>query len=54
MAINVTFTDGRYTEYDDRTWWDVTDGGVLRIGGQQGVPDVLISPSAWSTIDIAR
>ena len=32
MAIKVTYSDGRVVPYDNRTWWQVTDGGVLNLG----------------------
>lgn len=54
MAITVTYTDGQVTEYDDKTWWEVTDAGLLRIGSRKGVPDLLVSPSGWSSIDLNR
>lgn len=54
MAFTVTYTDGNVTEYDDRTWWDVTDGGLLRIGVRKGIPDLLVSPGGWSTISLDR
>ncbi len=54
MALTVTYTDGTITDYDEKNWWEVTDGGLLKIGARTGIPDLYVSPGGWSTIQVER
>jgi hypothetical protein len=51
MAFKLTYTDGQESDYDDGTKWDV-DGGVLKLGREDGEWTVFVSPSHWATIEI--
>jgi len=53
MAFTLTYTDGQESEYDDDTNWEV-DGGVLKLGREDGDWTVLVSPGHWATIEIAK
>jgi hypothetical protein len=53
MAFKLTYTDGHESDYDDDTKWEVDDG-VLKMGREEGKWTVLVSPSHWATIEVAR
>jgi hypothetical protein len=53
MAFKLTYTDGQESDYDDGTKWDV-DGGVLKLGREDGEWTVFVSPSHWATIEIGK
>jgi hypothetical protein len=53
MAFKLTYTDGQESDYDDDTKWEVDDG-VLKMGREEGKWTVLVSPSHWATIEVAR
>jgi hypothetical protein len=41
------------TDYDDGTKWEV-DGGVLKLGREDGEWSVFVSPGHWATIEVAK
>ncbi|HET7665448.1 MAG TPA: hypothetical protein VFK56_05115 [Mycobacterium sp.] len=51
MAFKLTYTDGQESSYDDSTKWDV-DGGVLKLGREDGEWTVFVSPGHWATIEV--
>lgn len=53
MAIRITFSEkeGHETIYPGDTYWEVTDGGVLKIGTTKGEWDVIFAPAAWRYLD---
>ena len=53
MAFKLTYTDGQESDYDDGTKWDV-DGGVLKLGREDGEWTVFVSPGHWATIEVAK
>lgn len=53
MAFKLTYTDGQESDYDDGTKWDV-DGGVLKLGREDGDWSVFVSPGHWATIEVVR
>jgi hypothetical protein len=53
MAFKLTYTDGQESDYDDDTKWDV-DGGVLKLGREDGDWTVLVSPGHWATIELGK
>lgn len=53
MAFKLTYTDGQESDYDDDTKWEV-DGGVLKLGREDGKWTVLVSPGHWATIELAQ
>ena len=53
MAFKLTYTDGQESTYDDDTKWEV-DGGVLKLGRQEGEWSVLVSPGHWATIEVGK
>ena len=53
MAFKLTYTDGQESDYDDGTKWDV-DGGVLKLGREDGEWTVFVSPGHWATIEIGK
>jgi hypothetical protein len=53
MAFKLTYIDGQESDYDDGTKWDV-DGGVLKLGREDGEWTVFVSPGHWATIEIAE
>jgi hypothetical protein len=53
MAFKLTYTDGQESDYDDGTKWDV-DGGVLKLGRQDGDWTVFVSPGHWATIELGK
>jgi len=53
MAFKLTYTDGQESTYDDDTKWEV-DGGVLKLGRQDGEWSVFVSPGHWATIEVGR
>jgi len=53
MAFKLTYTDGQESDYDDGTKWDV-DGGVLKLGREDGDWTVLVSPGHWATIELGK
>ena len=53
MAFKLTYTDGQESDYDDGTKWDV-DGGVLKLGRENGEWTVFVSPGHWATIEIGK
>ena len=53
MAFKLTYTDGQESDYDDGTKWDV-DGGVLKLGQEDGDWTVFVSPGHWATIEIGK
>jgi hypothetical protein len=52
MAFKLTYTDGQESDYDDGTKWDV-EGGVLKLGSEDGEWTVFVSPGHWATIEVA-
>jgi hypothetical protein len=53
MAFKLTYTDGQESDYDDGTKWDV-DGGVLKLGRENGEWSVFVSPGHWATIEVGK
>jgi hypothetical protein len=53
MAFKLTYTDGQESDYDDGTKWDV-EGGVLKLGRQEGDWTVFVSPGHWATIELGQ
>jgi hypothetical protein len=53
MAFKLTYTDGQESDYDDGTKWEV-DGGVLKLGREDGEWSVFVSPGHWATIEVAK
>jgi hypothetical protein len=53
VAFKLTYTDGQESDYDDGTKWDV-DGGVLKLGREDGEWTVFVSPGHWATIELAK
>jgi hypothetical protein len=53
MAFKLTYTDGQESDYDDGTKWEV-DGGVLKLGREDGEWSVLVSPGHWATIEVGK
>jgi hypothetical protein len=53
MAFKLTYTDGQESDYDDGTKWDV-DGGVLKLGREDGEWTVFVSPGHWATIELGK
>ena len=53
MAFKLTYTDGQESDYDDGTKWEV-DGGVLKLGRQDGQWSVFVSPGHWATIEVGK
>ena len=53
MAFKLTYTDGQESDYDDGTKWDV-DGGVLKLGREDGEWTVFVSPGHWATIEVGK
>ena len=53
MAFKLTYTDGQESDYDDGTKWDV-DGGVLKLGREDGDWTVFVSPGHWATIELGK
>jgi hypothetical protein len=53
VAFKLTYTDGQESDYDDGTKWDV-DGGVLKLGRQDGDWTVFVSPGHWATIELVK
>ena len=53
MAFKLTYTDGQESDYDDDTKWEV-DGGVLKLGRENGDWSVLVSPGHWATIELGK
>jgi hypothetical protein len=53
MAFKLTYTDGQESDYDDGTKWDV-EGGVLKLGREEGDWSVLVSPGHWATIEVVK
>ena len=51
MAFKLTYTDGQESDYDDGTKWEV-DGGVLKLGRENGEWSVFVSPGHWATIEV--
>ena len=51
MAFKLTYTDGQESDYDDGTKWDV-DGGVLKLGREDGEWTVFVSPGHWATLEL--
>jgi hypothetical protein len=53
MAFKLTYTDGQESDYDDETKWEV-EGGVLKLGREDGQWSVLVSPGHWATIEVGK
>jgi hypothetical protein len=53
MAFKLTYIDGQESDYDDDTRWEV-DGGVLKLGRQDGDWSVLVSPGHWATLEVGK
>ena len=53
MAFKLTYTDGQESDYDDGTKWEV-DGGVLKLGRENGEWSVFVSPGHWATIEVVK
>jgi hypothetical protein len=53
MAFKLTYTDGQESDYDDGTRWEV-DGGVLKLGREDGEWSVFVSPGHWATIEVGK
>ena len=51
MAFKLTYTDGQESDYDDETKWEV-EGGVLKLGRDDGQWSVYVSPGHWATIEV--
>ncbi len=51
MAFTLTYSDGQSTDYDDGTKWEV-DGGVVKLGRDDGDWTVFVSPSHWATLEL--
>jgi hypothetical protein len=53
MAFTLTYTDGQESYYDDETKWEV-EGGVLKLGREDGQWSVYVSPGHWATIEVGK
>jgi len=53
MVFKLTYTDGQESDYDDGTKWEV-DGGVLKLGREDGEWSVFVSPGHWATIEVGK
>ena len=53
MAFKLTYTDGQESDYNDGTKWEV-DGGVLKLGREDGEWSVFVSPGHWATIELGK
>jgi hypothetical protein len=53
MVFKLTYIDGQESDYDDGTKWDV-DGGVLKLGREDGEWTVFVSPGHWATIEVGK
>jgi hypothetical protein len=53
MAFKLTYIDGQESDYDDGTKWDV-DGGVLKLGREDGDWTVFVSPGHWATLEVGK
>ena len=53
MGFKLTYTDGQESDYDDGTKWEV-DGGVLKLGREDGEWSVFVSPGHWATIELGK
>ena len=53
MAFKLTYTDGQESDYDDETKWEV-EGGVLKLGRDDGQWSVYVSPGHWATIEVGK
>ena len=53
MAFKLTYTDGQESDYDDETKWEV-EGGVLKLGREDGQWSVYVSPGHWATIEVGK
>jgi hypothetical protein len=53
MAFKLTYTDGQESDFDDGTKWDV-EGGVLKLGREDGEWTVFVSPGHSATIEVAK
>jgi len=53
MAFKLTYIDGQESDYDDDTKWEV-DGGVLKLGHENGDWSVLVSPGHWATLELGK
>jgi len=53
MAFKLTYIDGQESDYDDDTKWEV-DGGVLKLGRENGDWSVLVSPGHWATLELGK
>jgi hypothetical protein len=53
MAFKLTYIDGQESDYDDGTKWDV-DGGVLKLGREDGEWTVFVSPGHWATFEVGK
>ena len=53
MAFKLTYTDGQESDYDDGTKWEV-EGGVLKLGREDGDWCGFVSPGHWATIEVAK
>jgi hypothetical protein len=53
MAFKLTYTDGQESDYDDETKWEV-EGGVLKLGREDGQWSVYVSPGQWATIEVGK
>ena len=53
MAFKLTYTDGQESDYDDGTKWEV-EGGVLKLGREDGEWSVFVSPGHWATIEVGK
>jgi hypothetical protein len=51
MAFTLTYSDGKSTDYDDNTKWEV-DNGVVKLGRDEGDWSVFVSPSHWATLEL--
>ncbi|MFE5789089.1 hypothetical protein [Rhodococcus erythropolis] len=51
MSMRITFTNDHETTYPGENYWEVTDGGVLKIGTTKGKWDVIFAPHAWKYLD---
>jgi hypothetical protein len=53
MAFKLTYIDGQESDYDDGTKWEV-EGGVLKLGREDGEWSVFVSPGHWATIEVGK
>jgi hypothetical protein len=53
MAFKLTYTDGQESDYGDETKWEV-EGGVLKLGREDGQWSVYVSPGHWATIEFGK